>query len=157
MRKRCIRKVWPTLVDTINLAKSGAAITDDDRLAKVHICELASLDRLSRGVGTLKCWHDMAAVNNLAMTLSGMGVGRDEVLPLCNLVEDELIDAARRYKASKRMGLTGLGIQHLRDLIEYHDLQRRSIPRSRYEEAIRLTSARIASGHATIDLCKTLG
>lgn len=34
---------------------------------------------------------------------------------------------------------------------------RSSIPRSQYEEAIRLTSARIKSGHATIDLVKTIG
>ena len=157
MRKRCIRKVWPTLVDTIKIATHGAAITDDVRLAQVHAYELASLDRLSRGVGTLKCWRDMADVNNVTMTLAGMEVGRAEVLPVCKLVEDELIDAARRYTQTKRMGLTGPGIQHLRDLIEYHDLQRRSIPRSQYEEAIRITAARIASGHATIDLAKTLG
>jgi hypothetical protein len=156
MRKRCIRKVWPTLVDTIKVAKHGAAITDDEHLTKVHIYELTSLDRLSRGVGTLKCWRDMADINNVAMTLSGMGIGRAEVLPVCKLVEDELINAARRYTDTKRMGLTGLGIQHLRDLIEYHDLQRRSIPRSQYEEALRITAARIASGHATIDLAKTL-
>lgn len=51
---------------------------------------------------------------------------------------------------------SGPGIQALRSVIEWHDLQRSAIPRSQYEEAIRLTAARIKSGHATIDLGKTL-
>jgi hypothetical protein len=54
------------------------------------------------------------------------------------------------------MGLTGPGLQALRDVIEWHQLQRGSIARSQYEQAIRLTAARIKSGYATIDLSKTL-
>jgi hypothetical protein len=55
------------------------------------------------------------------------------------------------------MGLTGEGIKAIRDVIEYHDLQRSSISRSEYERLIRLTSSRIKSGAVTIDLDKTLG
>ena len=117
---------------------------------------MASIQALANGAGDMQCWHDIAAANNIAQTLCGMGVGRAEVLPVCKLVEDELISAARRYTATGRMGLTRLGIQHLMDLVEYHDLQRRSISRGQYEKAIRLTAARISSGHATIDLDKTL-
>lgn len=33
--------------------------------------------------------------------------------------------------------LTGVGIRAIRDVLEYHDLQRRSISRSQYEAVIR--------------------
>ena len=156
MRKRTNRKVW-ALICPIKHAIEGACITSDEDIGKLHQNELKSLDALINGKGDILSWHSMVTVNNLAQTLCGMGVGRAEVLPVCKLVEAELIEASRRYRDTKRMGLTGPGIQHLRDLIEYHDLQRRSIPRSQYEQAIRLTGARIASGNATIDLDKTLG
>ena len=156
MKKRCKRKVW-ALICPIKHAIDGARVTSDEDLGKLYLRELASIEALANGKGDMQSWHDMATTNNLAQTLCGMGIGRIEVLPVCKLVEDELINAARRYTATKRMGLTGPGIQHLRDLIAYHDLQRQSIPRSQYEEAIRLTAARISSGHATIDLAKTLG
>jgi hypothetical protein len=78
-------------------------------------------------------------------------------MPVCHTAEAVLIEAAERYQRTKRMGLSGQGIKAMRDLIEYHQLQRSSIPRSQYEEAIRLTAARINSGHATIDLAATLG
>jgi hypothetical protein len=41
--------------------------------------------------------------------------------------------------------LTGEGIAALRDVIEYHHLQRQSIPRSKYMKIIRKTAWRIRS------------
>lgn len=155
-RKKCIRKVWKK-ENPIQHAINGASITHPDLLNKLHMRELASLDALTQGRGRMDEWSDMVNVNNLAQTLAGMGVGREEVMPVCHAAEAVLIEAAERYQRTKRMGLSGQGIQALRDVIEYHHLQRSSIPRSQYEEAIRLTDARIKSGHATIDLEKTLG
>lgn len=45
----------------------------------------------------------------------------------------------------------------MRNVIEFHDLQRSSINRSRYEKAIRLTAARVKSGYATVDLGELVG
>jgi hypothetical protein len=84
-----------------------------------------------------------------------MGIG-PEAMPDCHLAEAALVDAAARYQRTGRMGLTGPGIQALRDVIGWHQAQRSNIARSQYEEAIRLTAARIKSGHATVDLAKTL-
>jgi hypothetical protein len=95
-------------------------------------------------------------VNNLTQTLAGMGVGY-EAMPDAHKAEAGLIEAAERFQRTGKMGLSGPAIQALRDVIEWHSLQRSSIPRSQYEQAIRLTGARIKSGHATIDLAKTIG
>jgi hypothetical protein len=154
-RKRCIRKVWAR-VNPVEYAMAGAAVTPREALDKLLTAELASLDAFTRGAATMRDWQDLASVNNLCQTLAGMDVGR-EALPDCHKAEAGLIEAARRFQETKRMGLSGPAIQALRDVIEWHDLQRASIPRRQYEEAIRLTVARVRSGYATVDLDKTLG
>ena len=154
-RKRCIRKVW-ALVNPIEHAISGAAITPRKALDTLLSRELASLDAFARGRAGMPEWQDMANLNNVTQTLAGMGV-EHEAMPDCHKAEAGLIDAARRFQETGRMGLTGPALQALREVIEWHDIQRASIARSQYEEAIRLTGARIKSGHATVDLAKTLG
>lgn len=154
-RKRCNRKVW-ALVNPISHAISGAGITSRTDLDKLLTRELASLDAFTTGKARMNEWSDMVNVNNLTQTLAGMGVGY-EAMPDAHKAEQGLIEAAERFQRTGRMGLSGPTIQALKNVIEWHDLQRSSIPRSQYEEAIRLTSARIKSGHATIDLAKTLG
>jgi hypothetical protein len=44
-----------------------------------------------------------------------------------------------------RMGLNGIGIQAIRDLLEYADLQQQSIPRSEFEKMIKKTKDNIRS------------
>lgn len=154
-RKRCIRKVWAK-VNPIEHAMQGAAITSRQDMDKLLLRETAALDAIVKGQGGLKEWHDLCAVNNLAQTLAQKGVGH-EVLEPARKAETALIDAATRFQRTGRMGFTGEGIQAMREIIEWHDLQRASIPRSQYEEAIRLTVARVKSGYATIDLDATIG
>jgi len=153
-RKRTVRRVW-ALVNPIAHAISGARITDTKSLDQLLVRELASLDAFTRGAARLHEYSDLVNMNNLTQTLAGMGVGR-EALPDCRKAEQALIEAAARFERTQRMGLTGPGIEALRNVIEWHTLQRSAIPRSKYEEAIRLTGARIKSGHATIDLGATL-
>jgi hypothetical protein len=149
-----VRKVWER-IDTIKHAIDGAAITAPNHLDELHMRELAALAAFSHGVASLRDWDDLATLNNITQTLAGMGVGR-EAMPDAHAAEAALIDAAERFQRTGRMGLTGPGMQALREVIEWHHLQRTSIARSQYEQAIRLTAARIKSGHATIDLSKTL-
>jgi hypothetical protein len=154
-RKRCKRKVW-ALLNPLEHAKAGACITSRTDLDTLLTREIGSLNAFTNGNATMRHWSDMVNVNNLTQTLAGMGVGR-EAMPDAHKAEAGLIEAAERFQRTGKMGLSGPAIQALRDIIEWHDLQRSSIPRSQYEEAIRLTAARIKSGHATIDLVKTLG
>lgn len=154
-RKKCKRKVW-ALVNPVSFAISGAAIAPRKDLDQLLLREIGALDAIVKGHGRLKEWQDLAALNNLTMTLAEQGVG-PEALEAAQKAEAALIDAAARFQNTGRMGFTGPAIQAIRDVIEYHDLQRSSISRSEYEKAIQLTLARIRSGYATIDLDKTLG
>lgn len=153
-RKKCRRKVW-ALVNPVAHAIEGAAIAPRADLDKLLLREIASLDSIIKGHGTMKEWQDLAALNNLTQTLAGQGVG-PEAMEAAHKAEAALIDAAARFERTGRMGFTGEGIQALREVIEYHDLQRSSISRSEYEKAIQLTLARIRSGYATVDLNATV-
>jgi len=150
-----VRKVWATTIDPVRHAIEGAAITAPDRLDDLYMRELAALDAFVRGAAGLQEWSDLATLNNITQTLAGMGVGR-EALPDAHAAEAALIDAAERFQRIRRMGLTGPGLQALREVIEWRHLQRSNIARSQYEQAIRLTAARVKSGYATVDLSKTL-
>jgi hypothetical protein len=144
-RKICKRKIWATKgFDAVAHAIAGACITNKASLDALQIRELSAVESITHGHGTVQDWRDLADVINLCETAAKMGIG-PESLPACAKAQEALIQAAHRYETTGRMGLTGEGIVALRDVIEYHHLQRQSIPRSQYEEIIRKTAWRIRS------------
>ena len=145
MRKKCRRKIWAK-VDPINHAIKGAAITDDESLAKLELIELSALESMAKGHGTWEDWDVLANCVNIAEVMSRSGIGV-EVLTVCEAAEKELRNAAERFKRIQKMGLTGLGIQNFRELMEFVNLQRRSISRGEFERMIEKTMNCIRSNH----------
>jgi hypothetical protein len=143
MKKQCKRRIW-SLVNPITYAMQGAAITPQQELNKLRNRELMAIEAFVKGTATLREWHDMTAMLNLAETMARDGIG-PEVLPVCEEAQEHLTQAARRFERVKKMGTTGLGIQCFRDLYEYHDLQRSSISRGELEKLITKTLKRIKS------------
>lgn len=147
-RKRCRRKVW-ALVNPIEHAISGAAITAKRDLDQLRMRELTALDCFTHGRATVDDWRALADMLNIAETLARDGVG-PEVLEACARAEHALDEAHRRHKELGKLGFDGPGMQAMRDLAEYHDLQRTSIGRSDYERAIKKTADRIRSAPADV-------
>lgn len=143
MRKRTKRKVW-NLIDPITHSIVGAAITQRDKLDKLRLLEYSALDALTKGSGTVQDWRTLVDVLNLSEMMGKNGVG-PEVLPICQTAQDSLHKAAMRYQETKKMGLDGQGIQAIRDLIEFADLQQASISRSEFERYIQKTKDYIKS------------
>lgn len=143
MRKTTKRKHWK-LLDPIRHAILGAGITQEHLLDKLRLTELASLDAMTKGLGTVQDWQELTDMMNIAEVMARDGIG-PEALPYCKQAQEALETAARRYEVTRKMGLSGIGINALRDVFEYHDLQRRSIPRSDYEKYIIKTRQRIQS------------
>lgn len=135
MRKKCKRKVWK-LVNPITHAIEGCAILTDKDLTELRIRELNAIDSMVNGTGSIDDWSSLNGMNNLAETMSRAGIGV-EVLEVCYKAQEELVRSAKRFEAIGRMGLTGEGIQIMRELFEYHDIQRRSVTRSDYERFIQ--------------------
>ena len=138
MRKRTKRKVW-ALIDPTQHAIIGASITHRDKLDKLRMMEYSALEAMTKGHGTVTDWRTLVDVLNLSEMMARNGIGKDEVMPICQKAQDALHQAAERYQSTMKMGLSGQGIQAVRDLIEYADLQQSSISRSDFERYIQKT------------------
>jgi hypothetical protein len=146
MRKKTKRKVW-ALIDPIQHGIIGAAITQRDKLDKLRMLEYSALDAITKGQGTIHDWRSLVDVLNLSEMMARGGIGKDEVLPVCEKAQKALHEAAMRFQSTKRMGLSGEGIQAVRDLIQYADLQQSSISRSEFERYIQKTKNYIKSNN----------
>jgi hypothetical protein len=151
MRKQCRRKHY-ALSNPIALAIAGACVTDDGRLDKLRLLELSAIDAFARGVATVDDWRTVADLTNLAQTMCEMGIG-PEVQQPAQQVEIVLGETHQRYVATGRMGTTGPGLHAMRELQEWHHLQRTSVARSVYETAIERTHNRIRSAHPSVKVC----
>ena len=143
MRKRTKRKIW-NLIDPIQHAVVGAAITPRQTLDKLRFLEYAALDAITKGMGTVQDWRTLVDVLNLAEVMGKAGIG-PEVLPVCAQAQEALHNAAMRYQETMRMGLDGPGIVAIRELIEYADLQQASISRAEFEQYVQKTRNYIKS------------
>lgn len=141
MKKQCKRKLYP-LVNPITVAISGACITPQHDLAKLRTRELLALDNMVHGKGGLRDWAELVDVNNMAEVMAENGIG-PEVLPYCAVAEKALIEAQERFKKTKKWGLSAVGIQAIKEVIEYAHLQQSSIARSEFEKMIDKTLAKI--------------
>lgn len=143
MRKRTRRKVYP-LVNPIEHAIEGAAITPDSELSYLRLRELAAIEAFRTGAATIQEWSDLGGLLRIAETMARNGIGV-EVLSVCMQAQDHLIESAKRYEATGKMGATGPALTCWRDLHEYHDLQRTSVSRGEYERALREATNRLRS------------
>ena len=143
MRKRTKRKMW-NLIDPIQHAIVGAAITHREKLDKLRLLEYSALEAITKGQGTIQDWRTLVDVLNLAECMGRAGVG-PEVLPICEKAQASLHKASGYYQTTMRIVLDGEGIQACRDLIEFADLQQSSIPRSDFEKYIQKTRNYIKS------------
>lgn len=144
MRKQCRRKIWSTQINPIAHAIAGAAVADSKSLDKLRLCELAAIDAMTKGMGSVEDWRWLADVVNISETMGKNGIG-PEVLPYCKEAQEALLQAAQRYEKTKVMGLSGVGIKAIKNVWEFHDLQRTSIARSEYEKMIKKTADYIRS------------
>jgi hypothetical protein len=151
MRKRTKRKIW-ALIDPIAHGIIGAAITPRQTLDKLRLTEYAALESMTKGSGTVQDWRTLVDLLNLAEMFARNGVG-PEVLPICQKAQDALHKSAMRYQETMRMGLDGVGIQAIRDLIEYADLQQGSVTRAEFERYVKKTRDYIKSnGNLVVEI-----
>jgi hypothetical protein len=138
MRKKCRRKVWSTSINPIAHAICGACITDTNSLNQLRLGEITSLEAMKAGNAGVQEWQILVDMMNIAEIMGRNGIG-PEVLEHCDVATQALHQSAMRYKETKKMGLSGVGLRALGDIMEYHDLQRTSISRSKYQEMIEKT------------------
>jgi hypothetical protein len=149
MRKRTRRNHYP-LVDCVAHALTGAAITDTKALDKIRLSELSALESFRTGAATKHDWRVLADLCNVQESMCDMGIG-PEALPAC-LAAQEALGACqdRSKKHGGRLVFTGPELQAMREAYEYADVQRASISRSKFEQAIKRTADRIRSAASCV-------
>lgn len=149
MRKHTRRKVH-RLVNPIEHAISGAAVTDTASLDKLRMRELSAIDAFSTGAAGRQEWMDLADMLNICETLAADGVG-PEAREFCQGAQEALAAVHHRYHVEHQpVRFTGPELEVVRQAYGYHDLQRASISRARYEQAIKKTADRIRSSHPSV-------
>lgn len=141
-RKKCRRKVWSTAINPLTHAIMGAAITPPAELNKLRVKELNAVDAFAGSQATLHDFETACALVNLCEYMANNKVG-PEALEACARAEAALRQAAANMEATGRMELDVDGVRAMRDVYEYHDLQRQSVSRSEYERAIFKTFERV--------------
>jgi hypothetical protein len=111
--------------------------------------EYSALEAIIKGKGTVTDWQTLTDVLNLSETMARGGIG-PEVLPVCEKAQQALHEAAMRFQKTKKLGLTGEGINWVRELIQYADLQQSSISRSEFERYIQKTRDYIKSNNNNV-------
>jgi hypothetical protein len=137
MRKRCNRRVY-NLVNPIEFAMRGAAFMTNKELQNLRIRELSCLDSIVHGKGALQDWVELAECINITEVMATNGIG-PESLEICRKAQEEMEEAYNRFKQTGTMGLSGVGIQAMREVLEYAALMQTSIPRSQFEKMIDKT------------------
>jgi hypothetical protein len=137
MRKRTKRKVYK-LLDTMKMAKLGASVASKEVLDQVRMNELIAIDDFFKGTATLTSWSSLKGMNNIAQTFADEGIGIEAIEP-CRALEEALIEAAKRFEKTGKMGLSGTGLTAAREVQQLHDLQRISITRGEYERLVDKT------------------
>lgn len=130
MKKRTKRKIYP-LVNPISHAIEGACVTDSALLVELRQGELEAIEAMRTGTATQEHWHQLNDTASLAelMSINGIGI---EVYAAAKAAEEHLRDAVLRFRETGVMQMDAAGVLVLKDLQEYHDLQRQSIARSEY-------------------------
>ena len=130
-------------------AMAGAAVTDDESLKIHREREQSSLQAFASGAATKQDWNNINSAVRIAELMAAAGIGI-EVMVHAKIAEMHLLEAHERYNRIGKIGTTGLGLQSFRDLIEYHELQRTSVPRRVYERHIQKLTNMIVSKSSKI-------
>lgn len=146
MRKHTKRRHYATGPgwNPIAHAMAGAAITPTAALDKLRTVELSALEQFKAGAPSVQDWRALCDMVNLCETMAKDGIG-PEALEACARAEGALLAGHHRHNEHGRIGRAAGEYEALRDVWEYHDLQRQSVARSVYELAIQKTMNRIRS------------
>lgn len=144
MRKHCKRKRIYTATSPLAFVLEGVKPTPEAMLDKLRTRELSAIEAFRTGVAGLQEWTDINTILSMAETMARGGIG-PEALGTCEQAQTALIRAAKHFEATGRMVLTAEGLQAIRSLYEYHDLQRQSVSRGELEKWLTKAMGRVRS------------
>lgn len=149
-RKRSHYRPKPVMTDPLSLLRPA----DPARRAQVMVRFLTALESMARGAHPGEAeWRDLSDAINTVETLAlhQRKLVPAEVMPTVNAAIAAMVGAAKRFQAGQRMGLTGEGLQALRDVLGIYDtcldgLTEREVAMAQAETQRRMNSILRARG-----------
>jgi hypothetical protein len=120
---------------------SDIVVTPEDMLDLLRQRELMEIAAFASGQATAQDWRELAGMLAVCRVMAESGIG-PEALEACDRMEVEMESSRVRFNSTGRMGATGPGLTAMRDVYQYHDLQRQSVTRGDYERHIRAASVK---------------
>jgi hypothetical protein len=136
MRKRSSYRPKPIVGNPIGYVMEGIAVTPERELDQLRARELSAIDAFARGAAQESDWYEICAMLDICQTMATHGVG-PEAIEACERAKQHQAEDLARFASTGRMGTTGPGLQSFREVYEFSDLQRQSIPRKEYEQHLR--------------------
>jgi hypothetical protein len=140
MRKSCKRKHWNTdpSFSAVAHAINGACVIDDKILQGVRIRELSAIQSMQDHTATEQDLYDILALHSMAVVMAENGIGKLEVTPVCAKARTAIANLIRRFEKWGKFDARESEIAILRELWDWHDAQRKNIPRSSYEKYLQI-------------------
>lgn len=145
-RKSTKRRIWTPNPNMVGRVISGVAMVSARNIDRMRLIELGQIDALQKGMGT---WQDIVGMRdmmNVTETIADHGIG-PEALPACAAAQDAILAIIARYEKWQKVQTTDAEIQALREVHQYADLQRQSVQVVDFERFVRITRARLDTGH----------
>lgn len=143
-KKRVPREITNPIIEAIR----GCQPIRGKDLEDLRRVEGKALDALANGTATKRDWERIAEVFNIAECMARDGLGI-ELIPITAQAQVYLCEAFVKSKESGQWHLGPVAVWHLREGVEYHDLQRQSVPLSEYRRYLkRVTDIRRTGANA---------
>jgi len=144
MRKSCKRKHWNTSPGFSAVAHAiiGACAINDEVLQDIRIRELSAIQSMQDHAGTEQDLYDVLALYSMSVVMAENGVGKFEVMPVCDQARTAIANLIKRFEKWGKFDARESEITILRELWDWHDAQRKSIPRSDYDKYLKLAMAK---------------
>lgn len=143
MRKQVKRKVYPK-TSGIWLALRGAQFIPENELEYLKLIDISALAEFDNERGNKKHLQTLNNLVNLAGEFANFGIG-PEVLPYVEKAQEGIGIAAIRWRDMGVMSLCKETRDAIREVIDYQDLQRRCVCRSKVYEIARSVDNKIQS------------
>lgn len=134
MRKRTKRKVWG-LVNPIQHAIEGAEIRTGEDADRLLLGELSAIESFRLGQATEHDWQLLSVMTAISGLMAYEG-RQAEPLSAARSAWKALGEILQRKEKTSKWGCSGPELQILREMIEWHEAQRKTAARSVYESAI---------------------
>jgi len=140
MRKSCKRKHWNTSpgFSAVAHAINGACVIDDQILRDIQIRELSAIQSMQDHTATEQDLYDILALHSMAVVMAENGIGKFEVMPVCNQAKTAIANLIKRVEKWGKFDARESEITILRELWDWHDAQRKSIQRSDYDKYLKM-------------------